>query len=391
MDLRERLLELLGGASLGDRVGEGVLVGASSELGLRLSFEVDGRAVHVEVALADANRPAARRTRRLAVSYRSGDDDAFVEPGVGLPLCDAVARIAAENEDRVLAAIATDAARARVEDDGGTRLRDVAIDRALELGGTPRAPHYTLTPYVGCLVGCRFCYAQRRVAEVRRLELLPETPWGSFVDARTNVAAILADELATLAPLPIKFCPIVSDPYQALEATRRLTRACLEVIARAPGFAAIVLTRCRLVERDAELLGAIGAFGGMSVPTIDDAVRRHFEPRAASVAERFEVLATLRTRGVRTFAVVQPILPGSIAELADALAGVVSSVFVDVLHGVEGATREFDEARYAFAKDGAWQRDREEELRAALAERGVAVWEAELPPELVPSVGRQDG
>ncbi len=389
MDLRDRLLELLGGASLGDRVGQGVLVGASSELGLRLSFEVDGRAVHVEIAPADDTRQAAIRTRRLGISYRSGDDDAFVEPRVGLPLCEAVARIAAAHEDRVLEAIAGDAARARVDDDGGMRLRDVAVDRALELGGTSRAPHYTLTPYVGCLVGCRFCYAQRRVAEVRRLELLPETPWGSFVDARANIAAILAAELATLAPLPIKFCPIVSDPYQAIEAKRLLTRACLEAIAGAPAWTAIVLTRCRLVERDAELLGSMRAFGGMSMPTIDDEARRHFEPRAAAIAERLEVLAALRARGVRTFAVVQPILPGSIAGLADALAEVVSSVFLDVLHGVEGATREFDDARYGFAKDASWQRDRAAELRAALDERGVAVWDAELPPEL--SVRRQDG
>jgi DNA repair photolyase len=123
---------------------------------------------------------------------------------------------------------------------------------------------------------------------------------------------------------------------------------------------------------------------------VDDEARRHFEPRAASIAERLEVLAALRSRGVRTFAVVQPILPGSITALADALAETAASVFVDVLHGVEGATEEFDDPIFASAKEASWQRDREAELRAALEARGVAVWDSELPPELVPSIGRQD-
>jgi DNA repair photolyase len=109
-----------------------------------------------------------------------------------------------------------------------------------------------------------------------------------------------------------------------------------------------VLTRSRLVERDAELLASLpDAWVGASIPTLDDAVRGHFEPRAASIMERFAFLRTLRAAGVKTFAVVQPMLPGPVEAFADALAGAVSSVSIDVLYGVQGAAADFADPSYS--------------------------------------------
>jgi len=91
---------------------------------------------------------------------------------------------------------------------------------------------------------------------------------------------------------------------------------------------------------------------------------------------------SLREAGVFTFAVVQPLLPGSIQELADALARVVSSVSTDVLRGEELAGADFDHPAYAASRNGDWQEARAAELRAALARHGVRVWSGELPDEL---------
>jgi DNA repair photolyase len=142
-----------------------------------------------------------------------------------------------------------------------------------------------------------------------------------------------------------------------------------------------------LVTRDADVLAAMkGAYAGVSIPTVDDAVGRHFEPRASLPSERLGALRQLRAAGVRTFAVVQPLLPGSARALADALAETVSSVSIGPLEGVEGAAELFADARYAMAADPAWQRRQTEALAEALAERGVAVWPGspgELPAELL--------
>ena len=346
-------------------------MGASTELGLRLTFELAGREVHVEVAPDDGGRHAAR-TPRLLLGYRA---DAAIEARDGQALCELVARAIAPREDAVLAAIAPVDAR---------RIREVEVTSLLEPAGPPGARFYTCSPYVGCLIGCRFCYAQSRLAGVRRFAGLPAAPWGSWVDARVNAPAILAEELARLPPRPVKFCPVVSDPYHAIEERLGLTRRCLETIAAAAAPPPVVLlTRSALIARDADVLATLPrAWAGLSIPTADDAVRAHFEPRGASIAERLATLATLRAAGVRTIAVAQPMLPGPLDALADALAGAADSVSLDVLRGEEGAGALFDDARFTGARTDTWQRDRAEALRAALTARGVPVWPGEFPPDL---------
>ncbi|UQA63072.1 SPL family radical SAM protein [Polyangium aurulentum] len=385
MDLDRHLRALISPLGVGDELVPGAVVTAlSTELGLRITLEAGGREIHIEVARAEDGGRFAARTERLLLRYRDGGGRGGVDPKLGLNLCKALAARASVHERQVLDAIAEDAARAREIDEGGTRVREVRVERLLAPAGTPAERHHTLSPYVGCLVGCRFCYAQSRVAEVRRLALLPEVPWGSYVDVRVNAPEVLAEELRGLPRLPIKFCPIVSDPYQAVERRYRITRGCLETLAAAASPPPVlVLTRTRLAERDLDVFTALPrAWLGVSIPTIDDATRRHFEPRGASIPERLALLGSFAKAGVGTFAVVQPILPGSIPELADALAATCGSVSIDVLRGEFGAVEELADPRFAHARDPGWQRARAEELASALAARGVAVWEGELPPGL---------
>ncbi|MCE9575268.1 MAG: hypothetical protein K8W52_19110 [Deltaproteobacteria bacterium] len=383
MELRDHLLALLGPIAIGDPLAPEVrLTGASTELGLRLTFVAHGREIHVELApAADGSRHAAR-TPRLLVAYRASDA-LPVDPAAGQALCALVAARIAPREDAVLAAIAADP---DVLADAA-KIREVEVARLLELAGAPDARFYTLSPYVGCLIGCRFCYAQSRLASVRRLVGAPPIAWGSWVDVRVNAPEILAAELATLPPHPIKFCPIVSDPYHAIERDRGLTRRCLAVIAAHPAPSPVLLlTRSTLIERDVDLLAAIPrAIVGMSVPTLDDDVRAHFEPRGAPIAHRLATLGRLRAAGIETCAVIQPQLPGPVDALADALASCVRSVSLDILRGEEGAAALFDDPRFAHARDPGWQIAQRAALAAALVARGVAVWDGELPSSLLPS------
>jgi DNA repair photolyase len=171
-----------------------------------------------------------------------------------------------------------------------------------------------------------------------------------------------------------------------VEGRYRLTRDCLSVIGHASRvWPRLVLTRSKLVMQDAELLASQPAtWVGASIPTVDDETRRHFEPRAASIAERLDALTRLRAMGVKTFAVVQPLLPGSLEALADAFATAVTSVSIDVLRGEEQATGDFDDPRYRASRTDAWQQERRAELTALLIARGIPVWSGELPPELLP-------
>lgn len=386
MDLERQLRALIAPLAVGDELVPGArFAETSTELGLRLTFEVGEDAVHVELEPADEGdtRPHAARTARFLVSYRVAQTRARLAPQLGRTLSERVAALVRANEDEVLRALAS--AAAHTADEGGARIRRITVERLLVDAGTPGARYRTLSPYVGCLVGCRFCYAQTRLASSRRLLGLADVPWGSYVDARTNAPAVLAQELARAPRRPVKFCPIVSDPYHAIERTLGLTRACLEVLARpelAPP-ATFVLTRAALVERDLDVLARLpNAYVGFSVPTDDDDVRAHFEPRAAPIAERVRVLRAFRARGVRTFAMVQPILTDDVDALADHLASCVDSVRIDVLRGVYGAADDFADPRYARWMDPAVQASLADTLAVALTARGVSLWPDELPREL---------
>lgn len=383
MTLDEFLLALVAPARIGDELAPGVrLLGFSTELGPRLTLQVGEHELHVEIAPREPARPSAAQSPRLALSYRTSAS-APVDSALGVSLCRALAAIIAPNEEAALGALG-DAETRSADAGSGTKLREVRVARLLEPAGTPDARYFSVSPYVGCLIGCRFCYAHSHVAVSRALARLPEVPWGSYVDVRVNAADILAAELSAAPLYPLKFCPIVSDPYQVVERRYRLTRACLQVV-RCEGRErpVLVLTRSAAIADDVELLASLpNAWVGFSLPTEDDAVRRHFEPRAASIPERLATLALLRSRGVRTFAVLQPVLSDDVEALASALAEVVDSVSIDVLHGVQGAERDFDEPRFRHMRAPSWQTERRAALSHALATRGVEVWTGELPPEL---------
>lgn len=382
MDLRARLLELLSPWQVGECPLPGVrLEDASTDLGLRLRFLVDGERVWIDVTpIADARRHASR-SGEFGFGYRTEGGRNPVDPGLGKRLCELIARRCADNEARVLAAL-----RADPGEPGEARIREVEVTSLLELAGPASEGFYTLSPYVGCVIGCKFCYAQSSVGPLRRLLGLGPAPWGSYVDVRRDAPQVLARELADPGRplLPIKFCPVVSDPYQAVERQAGVTRACLEVIAAADrAWPTMLLTRSPLIVRDRErIAGLARAWVGVSLPTVDDEVRRHFEPRAATVAERLAILRTFRALGVRTLAVVQPLLAGPLEAHADALAACADSVSIDVLRGVEGAGAQFEDPRHAATASDEWQLARAHALAEALQARGVPVWRGELPPEL---------
>lgn len=367
-ELDARARELLLPLELGAALPSGaVLRGISTELGLSLVLERDEQTWQIDVVPRAAARDHKVLTEHFAIGHAGG------APAGALALCREVADVVAANEAAVLATI-----RSGARDDEG-RVREVRSAHALVR--SQNGSFYALNPYSGCTIGCRFCYAQSRLQPLRALLGLREAAWGSWVDARVDAPTLLQDELRTLAPAPIKLCPIVADPWQAIERKLRITRACLERIRDAPRvWPTLVLTRSAAVLDDIALLASLPrAFVGVSLPTVDDTVRAHFEPRAASVDDRLAILRAARDAGLRTFAVVQPLLPGSIDALADALTLTSDGAALGELDGELDAAALFDDPRYAHARASAWQRDGLVRLRALLDARGIPVWRGELP------------
>ncbi len=181
---------------------------------------------------------------------------------------------------------------------------------------------YVINPYTGCQHACTYCYARFMKRFSRHVE-----PWGQFVDVKVNAAELLKKEIARKKRDRV-WVSGVCDPYQPLESKYQLTRQCLQILAE-NDWPVAVQTRSPLVARDLDVLRSGKYFEvGMSVTTADDHVRLLFEPAAPPIPQRIEALEQLHQAGIRTFAMIAPILPGA-EDLAGMLAGKIDSVILD--------------------------------------------------------------
>jgi DNA repair photolyase len=181
---------------------------------------------------------------------------------------------------------------------------------------------YVINPYVGCQHACNYCYARF----IKKFSGHKE-PWGGFVDIKINAADLLQVEIRK------KKCGTVwvsglCDPYQPLEAKYKLTRKCLEILAYY-NWLVVIQTRSSLVLRDMDILkGAKDFEVGLTITTADDEMRKLFEPNASPIKERLNTLDELHRSGIRTYAMIAPILPGA-ETLVNALEGKVDYIIID--------------------------------------------------------------
>jgi len=181
---------------------------------------------------------------------------------------------------------------------------------------------YVINPYVGCQHACSYCYARYMKKFSGHKE-----PWGAFVDVKLNAAELLQKEICKKRKATV-WISGVCDPYQPLERKYKLTRKCLQLLIR-EGWPIIIQTRSKLILRDVDILKeAKNLEVGFSITTGDDDVRKLFEPRAPSISKRLKALAELHELGIKTYAMIAPILPGA-ERLAPLLAGTVDYILVD--------------------------------------------------------------
>ena len=168
----------------------------------------------------------------------------------------------------------------------------------------------SINPYRGCEHGCFYCYARPTHAYQG---LSAGLDFESRLFVKDGAAALLERELANP-----KYRPKVialganTDAYQPIERQYRVTRAVLEVLAKARHPVGIV-TKSNLVLRDLDLLAPMAADGlvkvFVSVTTVDRALARRMEPRAPTPERRLETIERLADAGVPVGVMAAPIIP----------------------------------------------------------------------------------
>jgi DNA repair photolyase len=308
------------------------LISWDVEQAICMTFESAHACVLVELEERNDRLDCYTRTGRFNVCVRRQFEDAQLSDA-DRRFVDAVIGVVREREALLPNPERPVAARKTV-------VREVLVERLLMREGKTQ---YYINPYVGCMIACPFCYVIDRADFSRRLEGLPQLPWGHYLDVKINAAEVLSREIQAGQRGTVRMSPILTDPYQSAERRYRITRQCLEVLLDSD-LAPVVLTRAPRILDDLELLKRFRrALVGFSIPTDDDRYRQIFEPGADPIPERFDALRALHTAGVRTFAVIQPVLPMNVERLVDNVAPFVRAVRLDRLYVAERVQHIYDQ------------------------------------------------
>src|SRR5438552_16498372 len=169
----------------------------------------------------------------------------------------------------------------------------------------------SVNPYRGCEHGCIYCYA-RPTHEY--LGFSAGTDFESRIMVKIDAPQLLEHELSSRKWYPqVIAISGVTDPYQPVERRLRITRGCLEVLARFRNPVGII-TKNRLVTRDSDLLGELAELscsaGNVSVTSLVEELQRVLEPRTSPPRARLEAISKLREAGVPVGVMVAPVIPG---------------------------------------------------------------------------------
>lgn len=247
------------------------------------------RTVNHAVPIHDAGARKGRGTtwhlaHRFSTELKEAFDDGWAVPGQAIP----------EPAHAVATQLVEEHARSIVS-------RNDSPDIGFDL---------SINPYRGCEHGCIYCYARPTHSY---LNLSPGIDFETRIVAKVNAAERLRETLAHKGYLP-KMLNLgsVTDAYQPAERRLRITRGVIEVLAE-HRHAFSVITKSALIERDLDILAPLArerlVAVYLSITTLDAALARIMEPRAAAPARRLQAIARLAAAGVPVGVSVSPVIP----------------------------------------------------------------------------------
>ena len=195
----------------------------------------------------------------------------------------------------------------------------------------------SINPYRGCEHGCVYCFARPTHSY---LDLSPGLDFETRIIAKVNAAERLREAFASRAYEASAInIGSATDAYQPVERKLAITRSVIEVMHDCAHPFSLV-TKSSGVERDLDLIAPMAARGlvaiYVSVTSLDPALARILEPRAAAPHRRLRTVEALARAGVPVGVSVSPIIPfinePEIERILEAAAGAgASSAFGIVL------------------------------------------------------------
>ena len=196
----------------------------------------------------------------------------------------------------------------------------------------------SINPYQGCEHGCVYCYARPSHSY---LDLSPGLDFETQIFYKPNAAARL---LAEWQKPGYECKPITiganTDPYQPAEKTTQVTRQLLQLFSeyRHP---VNLISKSHLICRDIDLLSDLArdqlCSVAVSIPTMDNNLKRIMEPRVPSANSRLNAIRQLSEAGVPVSLLHAPLIPaindGEIEDILEAASqfGIESNTYQQTL------------------------------------------------------------
>ncbi|HEX4125241.1 MAG TPA: PA0069 family radical SAM protein [Tepidisphaeraceae bacterium] len=170
---------------------------------------------------------------------------------------------------------------------------------------------HSINAYRGCSHGCIYCYAR---PGHEYLGFSAGLDFETRIMVKPRAAELLRGELSSPKWRPTLLAMSgVTDCYQPIEKTLRLTRSCLEVLAEFRNPVGVI-TKNHLVTRDIDLLSELAKFDAarvfVSVTTLDEKLTAKMEPRTSVPKRRLAAIEALATAGITVGVLMAPVVPG---------------------------------------------------------------------------------
>lgn len=172
-------------------------------------------------------------------------------------------------------------------------------------GGAKEYAELACNLYMGCVHGCRYCYAPSCMRKSESEWHRATQPRKDIIKLFTEDAKHMHDENDTRSIL----FSFVSDPYQPIEAELKITRQALQ-IAKRYDLNTKVLTKghLALVRRDFDVMLRANTKLGVTLCFTDDKMRKEWEPDASPVSDRFAILKEAHDIGISTWVSLEPVI-----------------------------------------------------------------------------------
>ena len=186
-----------------------------------------------------------------------------------------------------------------------------------------RLAMYAVNPGLKCGHGCTYCSTGAMLRTHRAFKSVGQSPFdNTYAIIDPDTPDRVARDAKRIQKRGMIQLSTIVDAWAPEAQKFNMGRRCLEAILREPGWSVRILTKNASVKEDFDLIEqyADRVLVGISITAVPakSKIIKTIEPNASTIQERIAVMKEARDRGLKTYAMLCPLLP-CIADTSDSI------------------------------------------------------------------------